>query len=486
MEDSKIVIGQKYKASAGYVPSHGDEISLVAGQTIAILFVYDDGWVLGKNESSGETGLLPGNFLAPIGAPESTAQRTVEKIADKRKSSMMPLSTATGTKSTPGAASAKIDGSGAQQQQQQAPKQQQSPQQQQPQQQQQKQPQQQQQPQPAKKQQIAGPHTVATFSVADFPSGASAGAPRSSHPGAPKFEHNGSEQLDAPRKLAELAVRNSAGPKVPSNIGSLRILVAGDSGIGKSALIRSFVRASEVVESTQPKVVETFSALPILQTAASTIPAHHLRLGEDKLNLSLLEPPGFGSHTDAMRVIRPTVDFHTRQFQDTDRVFHRDASIPAATLLRFLSSGTGAHTHVDVCLYAILHRIKAVDLEYMRLLSPGCVLVPVIVKSDTMTAREAFTLKATVLEELWRAGIDIYGFGLSPAELMQLARQGTPGAVPFAVSDAAALDRDRPALLEDVLDEFEALKDHVFYRANELRQQTAEKFVLWRSAHVNP
>ncbi|KAJ3141265.1 hypothetical protein HDU90_007292 [Geranomyces variabilis] len=482
MADPKIVIGVKYKASAGYVPSHGDEIGLVAGQIIAILFVYDDGWVLGKNESSGETGLLPGNFLAPIDAPEPTAQRMVEKVADKRKSSMMPLSTANGAKSTPGAANVKIDESGAQQQQQ-APKQQQSPQQQQ----QQKQPQQQQQQQqqPAKKQQNAGPHTVATFAVADFPSGASAGAPRSSHPGAPKFEHNGSEQLDAPRKLAELAARSSAGPKVPSNIGSLRILVAGDSGIGKSALIRSFLRASEVVESTQPKVVDTFSALPILQTAASTIPAHHLRLGEDKLNLSLLEPPGFGSHTDAMRVIRPTVDFHTRQFQDTDRVFHRDASIPAATLLRFLSSGTGAHTHVDVCLYAILHRIKAVDLEYMRLLSPGCVLVPVIVKSDTMTAREAFTLKATVLEELWRAGIDIYGFGLSSAELMQLARQGTPGAVPFAVSDAAALDRDRPALLEDVLDEFEALKDHVFYRANELRQQTAEKFVLWRSAHVN-
>ncbi|KAI8919171.1 Septin-domain-containing protein [Powellomyces hirtus] len=452
MADPKIIIGQRYKASASYIPNHGDEIRLVTGQVVSVLHSYDDGWVLGKNESTNETGLLPGNFLAPMDAPEPQhAQKVERKVADKRKSSMHPMATSSATTeiipNPPTSPEISSPGGGAAQDKN-------------------------------------GPRTVATFAVSDFPSGLAAGPLAGSGArNSPQKQPTVSDQEEASRKLADLASRQQAGHKVPSNIGTLRLLFVGDSGIGKSSLIRCFSKTSEVVETTTPKVVESYAALPILQSHASTIPVGHLHIGEEKLNISFLEPPGFGSHTDAMRVIRPTVEFNNRQFQDTDRVFHRDASIPNTTIMRFLNAGTGAHTHVDVCLYAVLHRIKAVDLEYMRQLAPGVVLIPVILKSDTMTPSEVFALKASILEELWRAGVEVYGFGLSHAELIQIAQAGVPGAVPFAVTN---ISQDHGAQHHpSMIDEFDILKNHIFYRAHELRQQTAEKFVNWRATHIN-
>ncbi|KAJ3020827.1 hypothetical protein HKX48_000127 [Thoreauomyces humboldtii] len=446
MSDTKIVIGQRYKASASYQPNHGDEIRLVAGQIVSALHSYDDGWVLGKNEITQETGLLPGNFLVPIDAPDANSlQRAEKKVADKRKSSMQPMAAQVAAASA-GDESDQSDDPDS----------------------------------PAVLAKVAA-RTVASFSVSDLPSGTPAGPVK---PPAQGSDPTQQDQEDASKKLADIAARKDQAIKIPSNIESLKLLFVGDAGIGRSALIRSFLKAVEVVESTAPKIIEN-AALPITQTLASTIPLSHLHTGEDKLNLSFLEPPGLGSQIDAMRVIRPTVEFNTRQFQETDRVFVRENSIPDATILRFLNSGTGAHTHVDVCVYAILHRLKAVDLEYMRQLAPGVVLVPVIVKSDTMRPSEVFALKVSILEELWRAGIEVYGFGLSHAELLQVAKAGVSGAVPFAVSNLAQGQGEEDhhgAASSGIVDEFDALKDHIFYRADELRQKTAQKFVSWRSA----
>lgn len=240
------------------------------------------------------------------------------------------------------------------------------------------------------------------------------------------------------------------------------------------------MNVTEVVESTTSRPIETFTAIPILQTLASTIPASHLHVGEDKLNLSFVEPPGFGSHTDAMRIIRPAVEYNLLQFQKTDRVFAkpRDQPIPSDTIVKFLNAGTGAHTHVDVCLYAILHRLKAVDLEYMRQLASTVVIVPIIIKSDTLSKAEVFALKVSILEELWREGIEVYGFGLSHQELLQVAQAQVPGSVPFAISNL------KPHA-DDVVNEFDVLKENIFYHyLGELRQKTSEKFINWRAANV--
>ncbi|RKO95290.1 hypothetical protein CAUPRSCDRAFT_13000 [Caulochytrium protostelioides] len=55
----------KYIVIAPYVPAHSDEIKLAVGDQIVILHMYDDGWVLGRNDTTSAIGLLPHNFLTP-------------------------------------------------------------------------------------------------------------------------------------------------------------------------------------------------------------------------------------------------------------------------------------------------------------------------------------------------------------------------------------------------------------------------------------
>ncbi|KAI8823583.1 Septin-domain-containing protein [Fimicolochytrium jonesii] len=438
----KIVVGQRYKATAAYAPVHSDEVRLALGHVITVLHSYDDGWVLGKNETTMGTGLLPGNFLASLDAPD--VLKAEQKVADKRKSSMQPFTNTSGNGAASRQGSVKrernaLNGS----------------------------------PPLSPPIDTQEPEVTSRFTAPDFPSGRPAG------PVEPPSTAtlNGTDKEEASRKLKEVLNKKNPRFKVPANIGSLRIMIVGDSGIGKTALIQAFFKTSEIVETASPKDVESFPGLSIVQSMASTIPANQLHIGEDHLNITFFEPPGFGAHTDAMRVIRPTAEFNTLQFQKTDRVFVRDKAIPTDTILRFLNSGNGAHTHIDVCIYAVLHRLKAVDLEYMRQLAPGVVLVPVILKSDTMKPEEVMALKVSILEETRRAGIDLYGFGLQHQDLLQIATAGVQGAIPFAVS---VVD-DKP---KDSVNEFEQLKEHVFYRAQELRQQTAENFVNWRATNI--
>jgi hypothetical protein len=55
-----------------------------------------------------------------------------------------------------------------------------------------------------------------------------------------------------------------------------------------------------------------------------------------------------------MMVIKPVVEYQVAQFMVTDRVFAKGLDIPNTKLVKFINSGTGCHTHVDVCLYGVL------------------------------------------------------------------------------------------------------------------------------------
>ena len=61
---------------------------------------------------------------------------------------------------------------------------------------------------------------------------------------------------------------------------------------------------------------------------------------------------------------------------------------------------------VHVCLYFIAaHRLKGVDLEFMRRLEPHVNLVPIIAKADTMTLAERDAFRRLVLSELKQCGV---------------------------------------------------------------------------------
>ncbi|KAJ3026154.1 hypothetical protein HK097_006512, partial [Rhizophlyctis rosea] len=278
----------------------------------------------------------------------------------------------------------------------------------------------------------------------------------------------------ATKKLATVTMRRSVRAKVPANIGSLRVAVVGDSGIGKTSLIQNFLTIPEVQSADPFNPSEQ-----IHEIRCSTIPTAELHTGEDPLNVTFVDTPGFGISMDAMETIRPIVDYHLSQFEKTDDIFARDAPIP--TLVNFLNSGTGAHTHVDVCIFGILHRLKPVDIEFMRRLTPYVNIVPVIVKCDTLKPTELFHLKVSVLEGLHKAGIPIYGFGLDFHELIDLARAGVSGAPPFAISNPDVANSTGPNPTPGIVNEFESLKNNILYHhIDDLRQLTAERFAEWR------
>lgn len=131
------------------------------------------------------------------------------------------------------------------------------------------------------------------------------------------------------------------------------------------------------------------------------------------------------------------VDYHLQQFIKTDRVFTRE--IPSNQIVRFLRAGTGSHTHVDTCIYGVLHRLTPVDIEFMKRLTPLVNVIPVILKCDTLTPAECFKLKISILEEMAKAKIPMYFFGMGYDELICLARGGVSGAPPFTFASPAIM-----------------------------------------------
>ena len=90
-----------------------------------------------------------------------------------------------------------------------------------------------------------------------------------------------------------------------------------------------------------------------------------------------------------------------------------------------------------------------------------------------MKAKQTFALKKSVLDEIVKANIPVYGFGLTTDELIDLAKSETSGAIPFAVSSPVAAPEGTKS---GCVDEFEVLKRSIFYsHIDDLRQLSAER-----------
>ncbi|KAI8801567.1 Septin-domain-containing protein [Cladochytrium replicatum] len=292
-------------------------------------------------------------------------------------------------------------------------------------------------------------------------------------PAPPEPELSEEEKLDkAKEKLDALTSARLARAPIPANIGAFKISVCGDSGIGKTSLIHRFMTMDEISEHGPLDSSDKLTH----ELKASTIPADQLHLGEERMNLTFVDTFGFGATIDAMAAIEPVVAYHVAQFRTTDGYFTKTNAVEMkSTIERFLSSGAGGHTHVDLCIYGILHRVKPVDIEYMRRLSSVCAVVPVIFKADSMKPADIFKLKKKVVDELIRAKVTFYTFGLDPArELLPLVSAGIPSTPPYAISCSP--------LASTKMDEFDTLKTNLlYYFTKEIRKVNSSMFVEWRS-----
>ncbi|XP_061155081.1 septin-5-like isoform X1 [Syngnathus typhle] len=174
------------------------------------------------------------------------------------------------------------------------------------------------------------------------------------------------------------------------------LMVAGESGLGKSTLINSLFLTDLYKDRKIPNAEERIS-----QTVS--IVKHTVSIEEKgvKLRLSIIDTPGLGDAVNNMQSWKHLEDYVEQQFDQ----FFRDES--------GLNRRNIQDNRVHCCLYFIPpygHGLRPLDVECMRALHEKVNIVPVLAKADSLTRAEVYKKKIKIREELRRFGINIYQF----------------------------------------------------------------------------
>uniref|UniRef100_A0A8D3C1H9 Septin n=1 Tax=Scophthalmus maximus TaxID=52904 RepID=A0A8D3C1H9_SCOMX len=174
------------------------------------------------------------------------------------------------------------------------------------------------------------------------------------------------------------------------------LMVAGESGLGKSTLVNSLFLTDLHKDRKLLNAEERIS-----QTVEIT--KHTVDIEEKgvKLKLTIVDTPGFGDAVNNTECWRPVTDYIHQQFEQ----YFRDES--------GLNRKNIQDNRVHCCLYFIPpfgHGLRPVDVEFMKALQDKVNVVPLIAKADCLTPSEIKKLKEQLREEIDKYGIKIYQF----------------------------------------------------------------------------
>ncbi|XP_068600757.1 septin 4a isoform X2 [Brachionichthys hirsutus] len=174
------------------------------------------------------------------------------------------------------------------------------------------------------------------------------------------------------------------------------LMVAGESGLGKSTLINSLFLTDLYKGRKVPTAQERIS-----QTV--DIVKHAVGIEEKgiKLRLTIIDTPGFGDAIDNTGCWKQIEDYIDQQFEQ----YFRDES--------GLNRRNIQDNRVHCCLYFISpfsHGLRPLDVEFMSALHDKVNIVPVLAKADSLTKAEVCRKKKKIREEIKRFGINIYQF----------------------------------------------------------------------------
>ncbi|KAF2819876.1 hypothetical protein CC86DRAFT_449540 [Ophiobolus disseminans] len=223
-------------------------------------------------------------------------------------------------------------------------------------------------------------------------------------------------------------------------MGKLKVLIAGETGIGKSSLIRSIVQVCEDIVHVDPlSPSSSFSQPPpksksrrartnqpgttrVTEIHASTKPYPHwwtdveesrvLRRRKSSIdavlerNICFVDTPGFSRGPTEKEDMDLVVDYVESLLYQTSSVTTMDDNDVLGVI-----SGSGG-VSIDVVLY-LLPPDKDIsnDIDFMQRLSSLTNVVPVIAKSDTLSAQEAIALKTSILARLQLTPVKPFLFG---------------------------------------------------------------------------
>ncbi|XP_008167016.1 septin-5 isoform X2 [Mauremys mutica] len=174
------------------------------------------------------------------------------------------------------------------------------------------------------------------------------------------------------------------------------LMVAGESGLGKSTLVNSLFLTDLYKDRKLLNAEERIS-----QTVE--ILKHTVDIEEKgvKLKLTIVDTPGFGDAVNNTECWKPITDYIDQQFEQ----YFRDES--------GLNRKNIQDNRVHCCLYFISpfgHGLRPVDVEFMKALHEKVNIVPLIAKADCLIPSEIRKLKERIREEIDKFGIKVYQF----------------------------------------------------------------------------
>ncbi|KAF7901703.1 uncharacterized protein EAF01_007002 [Botrytis porri] len=303
------------------------------------------------------------------------------------------------------------------------------------------------------------------------------------------------------------------------NMGRLKVLIAGDSGVGKTSLIKAIVQICEDIVhvdplSTSPPPVsdkrrhsknkaksgggnmQTTTQITEIYASTKAYPSWWSEVDESKVlrrrksmgdsvlerNICFVDTPGYGDKTSCLEVITPVVDYIESQFQ---KVESKDG-MTDSDMIHLLGGNGGSQ--VDVVFYIIVNRIKPVDIEYLRRISSMTNVIPLIARSEVLSLEDLANVKRHVLSELQAANIRPFLFGLSFDDALRSSQPAAPYAISTMLSkDHETMDASflmNPDYVQPLIQsELAALVDQLFEPDSIawLRNSAAKKFIAWRN-----
>ncbi|KAG0025305.1 hypothetical protein BGZ81_007244 [Podila clonocystis] len=286
---------------------------------------------------------------------------------------------------------------------------------------------------------------------------------------------------------------------------SLRFLLLGDVGVGKSTFVDTFISTLANVLSTE----QSYETVPVPSDSSSSassasfqLDVTHVKTGaildrnsasslsppsDDPLGLippkittpareiSFITVPGYSSTLNPSQTLSSTDDYLNHHLRTVTSVF--SPTISSAQLAWFLITGSKAHTLPTCAFYFVLYELKPIDLLYMKLIHERVNLVPVIAKADTVSKNELWVLKRRMIRQLKLNGIQFHTFGLDLDTVEAMTEQRQWGAPPFVISTKVDSHSE---LFESELEGFVQLC--VYDRVRFMQEDAAHKVISWRRA----
>lgn len=173
----------------------------------------------------------------------------------------------------------------------------------------------------------------------------------------------------------------------------IKLLVVGDSGLGKTTLIRSLMSTpGDRLKVHDGSYTPTEQFLKDPESLCSTI---SWRDEDDRVIwiYKIQDTPGYSDRIDLDASIKMTLDLveaQNKKWLDMEQSWNRSQDLREVEDPR-----------IDLCLFCLgPHRLKPSDLKFMYEVGKHVPIVPVVTKADTMTIREAGIYRSEVASKI--------------------------------------------------------------------------------------